>query len=518
MITKIKENKEYIILFLVVLGICFLFPYSWDDWSWGSKIGLERLDNWFDSYGGRYFGNIMALVLTRSKILRSVLVAVSLALIVYLLNKLSKNGKVGSYITIIALLFMPITLLRESVVWASGFANYGISIVLTLIYICFIRNIYNDEEPKYPIYSIPLVLILGFLNTLLIEHMTIFNVVLGIYAIVLSFIKYRKLFVAHLAYLIGCVVGTIWMFSNSAYTKFATAQDPERSISGGGGIIERAVNNYFRDMAGHGFLNNLVVNALLLMFMILLYKKVKEQLTKKLKIVGTIAIVVVIIQVAFSFMNAVININSNELGSHGFPTSLNDPITLLQYMQGIAGALFMIAIVMFICILPLEKIERVRLLFIPTSIAFIMAPLTIVVPIGGRCFFATYILFIWLVLEFYKKLDIQFQEAIAKKAAYFRTVIAVALVFFIYIYGTIFVANHDRLVKAREDIKQGKDTIELKDLPYQQYVHGPNPIWDEELAWHRKFKLFYNLDPKVKILNIHKYSFIINEPETTTQK
>lgn len=513
----VRDKKEYIIYFLIVLGICFLFPYSWDDWSWGSKIGLERLSNWFDSYGGRYLGNCLALLLTRSRILRSVCVAVCLALIVYLVNKLTKGGRTGNYITIIALLFMPVTMLRETVVWASGFANYGISIALTLIYICYIQNIYKDEEPKYPGYSIPFVLILGFLNVLLIEHMTIYNVALGIYVIVLSFIKYRKFFLAHIAYLVGAVVGTVWMFSNSAYSKFANAQDPDRSISGGGGIIERAVNNYFRDMAAHGFLNNLIVNALLLICMVLLFRKVKSQISKKSAVIGTAAIVVVIAQVVFSVMNAIININANELGSHGFPTSLNDPITVLQYMQGIVGALFMIAIVVFICILPVDKIERVKLLFIPISIAFIMGPLIIVVPIGGRCFFATYVLFIWLIVAFYKMIDVKVQEAVSKRPLYFRAIIVVALIYFIYIFGTIFMASHDRLVKAREDIAKGKDTIELKDLPYQQYVHGPNPIWDEDLAWHRKFKLFYNLDPKVKIVNVHKYSFILNEQETTSK-
>ena len=512
MIQKLKQNKEYVIIFLVVLGICFLFPYSWDDWAWGSKTGIERLNTWFDSYGGRYFGNILALILTRSVILRSVCIATCMAGIVYLLNKLSKSGKVGNYISIILLLFLPVTLLRESVVWTAGFANYGVSIFLTLIYIYYIQNIYSDDKPKYKAITIPFVLVLGFLNALLIEHLTIYNILLGIYVVVFAFIRYRKVFLAHIAYLIGGILGAAWMFSNSAYAKFSKSQDPDRNIKMGGGFIKRITDNYFKDIALHGFLNNVVLNIVLLICAIVLFKKVKSQLSKKQSIIGTTSVIIMTIQVAVSVMNAIMNVNSNEMGSHGFPTSLTDPVTILQYMQGIIGALFILAIIAFVAILPLEKIKKSRLLFIPISIGCIMAPLIVVVPIGGRCFFATYVLFIWLILEFYMMLDAKVKESVENKLVYMRTVVAVSLVFFLYIYGSIFIADKARVSKARADIKKGKKIIYLKDLPHQQYVHGANPIWDEKLEWHKRYKDFYHLKKKVYIINKHSYMFnVIDE-------
>ncbi len=43
-----KENKSinreiyfYIVFFLLVLILCYLFPYTHDDWDWGSVTGLE---------------------------------------------------------------------------------------------------------------------------------------------------------------------------------------------------------------------------------------------------------------------------------------------------------------------------------------------------------------------------------------------------------------------------------------------------------------------------------------------
>ena len=46
--------------------LCYLFPYTGDDWAWGSKIGIDRLNNWFENYNGRYVGNLIVLAMTRS--------------------------------------------------------------------------------------------------------------------------------------------------------------------------------------------------------------------------------------------------------------------------------------------------------------------------------------------------------------------------------------------------------------------------------------------------------------------
>ncbi len=39
---------------LVFAYLKYLFPYSGDDWAWGSVEGLERLSTFFQGYNGRY--------------------------------------------------------------------------------------------------------------------------------------------------------------------------------------------------------------------------------------------------------------------------------------------------------------------------------------------------------------------------------------------------------------------------------------------------------------------------------
>ena len=66
-----KTDKKTLVFALVAFAafalLVFLFPYSGDDWAWGSKIGLERLSTGFKDYNGRYGGNLFPRIKGRSK-------------------------------------------------------------------------------------------------------------------------------------------------------------------------------------------------------------------------------------------------------------------------------------------------------------------------------------------------------------------------------------------------------------------------------------------------------------------
>ena len=79
----IKNKKEFMfcgIFFLIAVCLVYLFPYSGDDWAWGSSLGIDRLNKWFDNYNGRYAGNLLVLALTRSNILKTIIIAIALTL------------------------------------------------------------------------------------------------------------------------------------------------------------------------------------------------------------------------------------------------------------------------------------------------------------------------------------------------------------------------------------------------------------------------------------------------------
>lgn len=480
-------KKEYVIAFVALLILCYLFPYTGDDWAWGSQIGIDRLNSWFDNYSGRYFGNIIVLILTRSRWIRSIAMAGCLLGIIMIINKLTGQTKMGFYIIAISLLVMPVNVLRQSVVWTAGFANYSTSIFFTLVYIYYVKNIYRDEVPNDSKWSIVPLTVLGIMNTLIVEHLTLYNIVLAIYVIVYTFVKFKKVLIQHIAYLAGCVLGTIYMFSNPVYRSVAEGTDGYRSVGGTQGIVSKAQDAYFNVIMQEGVLNNVILNVLLLIMCLIVWKEIKSRLTKKIYIVGISSVTMICSYTIISIMNAI----------------GNAPATVaLKYIQGIATILYALALIVFYIILPIEFNKKVKFLFVIGSIACIMAPLLVVSPIGSRCFFATYILFIYLILETYNLICRENRKMIEELTRYAGIIMAVSFFYILYIYGTIFVCDKDRVDRALADADRGSKTIEVENLPYSSYVWCANP--DTGSVWEERFKLFYGINKKVKIKNIQK--------------
>lgn len=125
-----------IITFFVFIGLSSFFPYTGDDWAWGSSIGLERLSNFFKDYNGRYLGNLVVILLTRLNLLRIVAMSCVITCIIKLSSKIvNKNSKEVFLMMMMLFLALPSGIFSKAVVWTSGFSNYSVSLLFTLI--CF---------------------------------------------------------------------------------------------------------------------------------------------------------------------------------------------------------------------------------------------------------------------------------------------------------------------------------------------------------------------------------------------
>lgn len=484
-VNKTSQSKAifaYGIVFVLLFFLCMLFPYTGDDWNWGSYVGLDRLAVWFDNFSGRYFGNLIVIALTRSNLLKSFAMSFCITGIVFLLNRLTGRQKNSIFIISSVLLFMPIPLLRQAVVWTSGFANYTTSIFLTLIYIYYVNSIYDEKEPKNSFAAaIPLAL-LGFANTLIVEHMTIYNVILAIYVIVLILIKFRKFFVQHIAYFIGTIAGTTLMFSNSVYRSISNGSDYYRTIGGvDGNIFTRVVDAYFGTIVSEGFFNNFVLNAFLVGMCLVVWFRIKYKLSKKSKRFGLTAITVM---TAFAVFSLIVNIC-------GFGRTM----PLKRVICWVTSA-YIIAFIIFLSVLPFDFNRKLKLLFILGSTGCMIAPLLVVTPIGSRCFFGSYVMMLYLAMEFYSLFDDDIKEKSAKisKIAVIMTI--AGLIYLFSIYGTITHYNNDRVEKAQQDAQSGADIIYVEKLPYSNY------LWHSDLKdnlWKNGFKRFYGIDENIKI-------------------
>ena len=136
------HKYRYPIVFVLFCIFFAAVPYVDDDLRWGSVYGLRRLKSGFQDYGGRYLGYLISLILTRSAVLKTIYMGAVTSGVVYLMERLSKR-RIAFYITLFAVVSMPMAMFNNTIAWVSGFANYMTSILLTLIYV---RSLYDLIE------------------------------------------------------------------------------------------------------------------------------------------------------------------------------------------------------------------------------------------------------------------------------------------------------------------------------------------------------------------------------------
>lgn len=221
-----------ILLLLFFFALALLFPYTGDDWAWGSQVGLNRLSNFFDNYNGRYAGNLLVILLTRSKLLDAIFMAFCFWLSCLLCHAYNQAQKAFLLpFSVILFFIMPTGLFQQAVVWTSGFCNYVPSGLCSLAYIVVIQSIFLGSYPSVPRYFIPAFLLLGFVGSLFVENMTLFHLCLGSTVIAYSFLRLKRVHPVSVAFLAGTIAACICMFSNSAYSSIASGNDNYRTMA-----------------------------------------------------------------------------------------------------------------------------------------------------------------------------------------------------------------------------------------------------------------------------------------------
>lgn len=485
----LKLNKKKIIMIIIfsfLVFLCSIFPYTGDDWAWGSSVGLDRLNTFFKDYNGRYAGNLIVLLLTRSVLLRVVVMSATIFGILYLSYKLvNKDNFTLFLLATLLIVTLPRLLLRQSIVWTSGFTNYAIPTVLILIYFYFINKEITNK--KLNLLLNIFFIILGFCTALFVEHITIYIVAITFIIMICELIKNKKIPSKYIFYFIGAVTGTILMFSNGAYTASVLEQDTYRDIPTNGisSVFEKISEN-FVTIYEELILNNTILNIILVgVLLVLIYKFLKEnKINTFKKHILNCSIFTIVGYVLYMMMKLV------------YPkwTIL---LKYTTYFEVAISALFFftIALIVFICIE--KKQVKQRILFYLLSIIILTLPLFVVQPIGSRCFFTAYCMFILIILELYN-------YCIDKDNLILNKIIAIGIIIYaIYltsIYLYIFKVDQERISYMLKQNERGAKIIEVVNLPYIDYVWTSTPVKGSILE--ERIKIFYNIPQEVEIRNI----------------
>ena len=201
-----KEKKSSIFWILIIFFVLFSIWQLWvpealDDWRWGSEVGIMRLKMWFEGYNGRYFGDILVIVLTRLPIvLRSMAISGIMTAMLYLIYQLTEYKILSFLICVFFVVNIPTSLMSQTYGWVSGFSNFCVSATMILGFLLYHISIF--KEKKVSKLKTGISMINAFLGSLVLENSTVYLIVLSIAFLIIYGVQYKKLHKGMLLHLI----------------------------------------------------------------------------------------------------------------------------------------------------------------------------------------------------------------------------------------------------------------------------------------------------------------------------
>lgn len=459
----------YAALFVIAL----LFPYTGDDWAWGSSIGLERLSTWFENYNGRYVGNLLVIALTRNVLLRAAVMSAVLLGMAYCIHLIvGRDDGQSFWLSLALILAMPLKVRAQGVAWTSGFTNYAMPLLLILAYLALFRGVFESAyQPHRTIVAIP-ACALGLASGLIMENVTLVNLGASLVMLLYTRMRHGVWDKALIGYLIGAVGGAALMFSNGAYHLIAEEQDGYRSVAG---VTDFALlgRKLLAVISPLVCLNNVALNAVCAMVACAGFKKRRS-------LVSCLCGMVLVLVAAYSSMALM----------EPFSYDAHERVSFTM----LAGGALTIASGVALTILAFDR-ERPLLSFaVMLYVVTLTLPLLVVNPIGPRNFLISYGLLVLLVcLGADRCLPVAWREASIQVAAF---AVVIALSSWLSTYAIIARGDYQRRMIVADAILENKTEVSVPRLPYSDYIHTPNPTSE---PWITRFKLFYGLDDSVAL-------------------
>lgn len=501
-----KRSAHVLIYVFAGLGIAAMLycaPYFKDDWAWGSQIGLDRLQSFFAGYNGRYLGNLLVLLITRSKALKIIIMTAGVLALPALVSRIADKRLFLLFPLCLILLFvMPSDLFRQTIVWASGFSNYVPPVLITLIYILIIKNVLGDTAPQYKKGTALGVFLLGLCGALFMEHVTLYNILLGFVVWIFAKIKFKRFFREHTAFLSGAIIGAALMFTNSSYGFISSGKDQYhyRSVAMGGTLsryfdtIGKNIEIISNNLTECNAVLNIVLTVLVCIIIHRLYKK--EKVAKGRKISLSIAAgICVAYSVYCSVLTLWLKIGKTAIARNSIAYGWRFAFTLL----------FSFALLAFICLAVRDKNARIKQLFALVSAYAFAAPLFVVTPLTARCFLPCYTMLMLLACLLFKQVfdgTENRKKAVRNTAATFAACLVALCVF----YSSVFITVHSFTIKreayVQAQIDAGQKQVLLPKYPAYpgDYIRGSTPM--DGSIWEERFKAFYGIDEEIDLIVI----------------
>lgn len=214
------------VLFFAIFS--YLIPKTCDDWlftarlthaaDYGGLFGALKYE--FDTWNGRVLGNGLSVLLSGSKLLRTLFKSLVYAAIFHAMGTLSglnRRGGLGWACVFLCMFLVPAELRNQTYAWDAGFINYAGSMALILCYLLLMQPLFAGNRVRDSVWTMAACLALGAASALFVENVTAYALVLGCGAAVWHWVRFRRISFCTVCFLLGALAGTALMLSSPAY-------------------------------------------------------------------------------------------------------------------------------------------------------------------------------------------------------------------------------------------------------------------------------------------------------------
>ena len=503
-----------VLLAVLLFILCSQFSYFGDDWFWGTD---SRLSNFIDSFtnpdnpfhfynNGRYFGNGLGFVAANHRIVRDLIMTVTLWLIITITAKIDLYTAGTDESTSVSLrnlmiflcgtvlLLCPKEMFRESIGWSVAFMNY---VVPSALYLIGLKRLYTQGERSNTNLTF---FILPLLSSFFIENLTIGNFIFIIFWIGFRYLQKEKPSVNEWLYLSGSAIGLVLMFSDDGYRQILMGDPQETYWAAQTGSLIMMLET--GAAAFRNFISNAVVGWMVLLTSFgavsftLSYLLLKEKTSKKAA-GATLLLTVMDSVIAFYFI------------LRGMASSWYAFFTYTQIIESVMAAAFLASQPVIIILLPYTKNQKKNLIFTWVFAALTTLPLVIAQPLALREFFPTsvFLLLLYSQIACTNIREIKMNISGSIERSLFPYLIGIFLAAWGYLFSVYAVIAHyekERIKYVQYQESLGNyDTI-FPTLPYDDYVIVSYP-W--ERTWQERYKKFYdlNLDMNFTIVSFDEW-------------
>ena len=472
---KAREKRTQMIV-LCAAALCLLvllaalMPYVDDDWDWGTQGGIERLRQGFSDYNGRYLGNLLVLLLTRSPVFKALCVGVGFFFIAYLPARAAGRGSAGVFLlSLTLLLLMPAEMLGQTMAWASGFANYGAGTAVLLIVLTQLGPLWQGEP--LPVKRGVVLLALALCGSLFMEHVTICMLCLSAGVFAYAALRTGRVQAAPCLFLAGAIVGAVVMFTNGGYGVISAAQDPYREflLPEGQSAFAYYSATYATRIRPHLLNGNLPLMALITGEALVLGGR---RGSRGLGLCGLYI-------AAYTAYLCVRAVHPDWTPLAAYTELFDNGLSLLC-----AASLLLMALH------APDAPQRRRMVCLLLCIGALSAPLIAVRPVNARNFLPMYALQLWFALELFDAAGLK--ALLPRLRAPLCALLVVLAGFLLSVYSRNYTAGRARVDYAQAQAEAGASFAYLPRLPYERpYVWSATP-GDSPLT-HVFFRAFYGL-------------------------